>query len=484
MPPMPDQPTTPAPTTAAPPASPSPRDHTSPHSTDALKRVIGFWGASAVMLGIIIGGGIFSTPLGIAAQLDSPALILTLWALGGVLCLFGALTYAELAAMHPESGGIYVFLREGYGNAVAFVFGWTYLLITKPAGAAGVCMLFAANFCALFDIEASTTALVTVTIATLITITTINALGVKLGAGVAVALTAAKFGALAAIVILGVIFGGSAGSAANFTAHTDANFTPVSLLVALPAVMGFILWTYDGWSDVGAIAGEVKNPQRTLPLVYLTGLGAIILVYVAVNAVYLWLIPLAEMRAMNIAKTETIAPTVMDRLIGPAAATIVTSMIVVSTLGSTHGSVLTGARVTFAQARDKLMFAPLGLVSKRFGTPYVSLWVQCLLCCAVAFYLKTFAELANAFIFTIWIFYALAGSAIFVLRIRRPHAHRPYRCTGYPVVPALFVLVSAAMTVLSIYQDPGGTLPWLGLLALGFPMYLLWKLYSPSPRTT
>lgn len=447
-----------------------------------LHRVVGFWGATAVMIGIIIGGGIFSAPLDIARLLGSPSLILLLWGLGGVLCLFGGLTYAELATMFPQSGGVYVFLREGYGRAVAFVFGWTYLLLTKPAGAAGVCMLFAVNFNKLLVAATGhAQSPILITIATLVAVTVVNVLGVKLGARVAIGLTAAKFAALGAIVVLGLFLGGDIGSTANFNtiaAPLDATGKPQELLAVLPAVLAGILWTYDGWSDVGAIAGEVKNPQRTLPRVYLMGIVAIIGVYLAVNAVYLWLVPLAEMRTIE----GTIAPTVLERLIGPAAAVVVTCLIVVSTLGSTHGSVLTGGRVTFAQARDGLMFRFLGGVSERFGTPAASLWTQCLLSCIAALFFQTFNNLANAFIFTMWIFYALAGSAIFVLRVRRPDAARPYRCWGYPVIPAIFVLVSAAMTVLSIASNPRATLPWLGLLLLGVPVYFAWDAITRRGR--
>jgi amino acid transporter len=438
-----------------------------------LHRVVGFWGATAVMIGIIIGGGIFRVPLSISHELGSPALILLLWALGGVLCLFGGLTYAELATMFPESGGVYVFLREGFGRVVAFVFGWTYLLLTKPAGAAGVCILFAEYFNKLLVASLGTDvlrpvfgvngSLVFITIITLFVVTLVNVLGVKLGARVAVVLTATKFAALGAIVALGLALGQDTGSLANF----EAVAAPKPFLAALPAVLYGILWTYDGWSDVGAIAGEVKNPQKTLPRVYTTGILAIIGIYLAVNAVYLWLVPLVEMRTIQ----DTIAPTVLGRLIGPSAAIVVTCLIVVSTLGSTHGSVLTGGRVTFAQARDGLMFRFLGRVSPRFGTPAASLWAQCLLSCVAVVFFQTFDELAGAFVFTMWIFYALAGSAIFVLRVRRPGHPRPYRCWGYPVVPAIFVLASLAMTVLSISAAPGKTLPWLGLLLLGAPVY-------------
>lgn len=444
-----------------------------------LPRTIGFWGAVAVMVGIIIGGGIFTAPIEIARVMGDPWLILALWLAGGVLCLFGGLTYAELATMHPESGGVYVFLREGFGRAVAFTFGWTYLLLTKPAGAAGVCMLFAYNLRSLLGVEWSP---VWITIGTLVAVTLVNVLGVRLGAGVAVVLTGLKFAAVAAIVALGLTM--AKGAPGGF----EATPAPTPLLAALPVVLAAILWTYDGWSDVGAIAGEVKNPERMLPRVYVLGVAAVIVLYLAANTVYLRLVPLTEMRGID----GTISRTIMDRILGGASSiggTIVTGMVVLSTLGSTHGSVITGARVTFAQARDGLMFRFLGRVSGRFRTPDAALWVQCVLSSGVAFWLQTFERLAGAFVFTMWIFYGLAGAAIFVLRARRPGAERPYRCWGYPFVPATFVAAAAAMTVLSVVQSVhegagARTLVLLGVLGLGFPAYAAWRRFAgqrPSP---
>lgn len=425
-----------------------------------LRRAIGFWGGSAIMVGIIIGSGIFRTPPAIAQHLDSPVFILSLWVVGGVLALLGALTYAEMACMYPESGGVYVFIREGYGKAAAFIFGWTYMLITKPMAAAGIAVVFGEHLNRLLGTSIDPPLL---TCAVIIALTAINARGVTLGAGVAIVLTAIKAAALVAIVILAAVLG-------RLSLGALEPATPsVAVVPALVPVMAAILWTYDGWSDVGAIAGEVKNPQRTLPRIYLGGALAVTVLYVLVNVAYFALVPLPEMRA-----TDTVAPLVAERLLGAAGATIVIAIVVVSTLGSTHGSILTGARVTFAQARDGLIFRFLGAVSAR-GTPAVALWTQCALSCAAALWLRDFSRLADGFVFSMWIFYGLAGSAIFILRVRRPGATRPYRCWGYPIVPAVFALSAAGMTIASIAQSPRDTLPWLGVLVAGWPVYHVWS---------
>lgn len=447
----------------------SPSDPGTPRWTD-LPRKVGFWGAVAVLVGVVIGSGIFKTPASVAQHLNSPTLILTLWLIGGLIALCGALAFAELAAMFPRSGGVYTFIREALGPCPAFVFGWTYMLITKPAAAGGIAIIFAEHFNQLTGLNWNAPLL---TCATLALLTLINVVGVRTSAGVGVGLTALKYLAVGAIAVLG------AGVAIAMLVRGEpipgaqivAGDTPPteSLIKAIVPVMAAIMWTYDGWADVGAIAGEVREPSRTLPRVYIVGTLSVIALYLLANAVYLFHIPLATMRT-----TETVAPLLMDRLIGPVGATIATIIVIVSTLGSSHASVMTGARVTFAQARDGLLFRTLGRVSPTFQTPAVALWVQLALSCLAVTILQDFASLAGGFVFTMWIFYGLGALSLFVLRQQRPDAPRPFRVPGYPVVPAIFVVASIAMTALAINDDPRTTLTWLGVLLAGVPVYFVW----------
>ncbi len=413
------------------------------------------------MMGVIIGNGIFAQPTVIAKYLSDPWLVLAFWTVGGAIALCGALTFAELIAMFPNSGGIYVFIREGYGRPFAFVFGWTYLLIVKPSAAAGIAVFLGTNVNRLFGVDWNVQLQ---TVVVLFVLTLVNVLGTKLGTGVAMLLTSIKFGALALIVVLALVMG--KGSVANF----EALPATTSLWTAIVPVMAAVMWTYDGWSDVGAIAGEIKNPQKTLPRIFLTGTIAITALYLAVNAVYLWMIPLSEQ-----AQVSTLATTVMEMLLGPQGAAAVTALVVISVLGSTQSSIMTGARVTYQQSRDGLLFAWLGTVHSRFQTPAVGLWVQCVLSCAAVLVLESFERLTSTFTFTMWIFYGLAGSVIFILRVKRKDATRPFRCVGYPIVPAIFVASAIFMTVLSIKVNPIGTLPWVGVLAAGFPVYAIWN---------
>jgi APA family basic amino acid/polyamine antiporter len=428
--------------------------------TGDLPRKIGFWGGSSIMVGIIIGSGIFRTPASIAKEMGSPGLILALWVAGGVLSLFGALAYAELGTMFPRSGGIYVYLHEGLGGPAAFVFGWTYLLISKPLAAAGIATVFGEHLNRLLGVSWDPRI---ATCALLFLLTIVNVAGVRLSAGVACLLTGLKVLALAGIVALGLALTQQQGGFA-------AGPAPHGFWTALAPVMAGILWTYDGWSDVASVAGEVREPQRLLPRILLVGTAATIGLYVAVNAVYFMMVPLAEMRGV-----ETVAPLVMERLLGRWGAMAVTVIILVSTLGASHGSIMTGARVTFAQARDGLLFRFLGRIHPRFETPAVSLWVQLGLSCLAIIFVKTFEGLTGGFVFTMWIFYAGAVAAVLVLRARRPDLERPYRCWGYPWVPVVFIAASLAMTALSIVASPRGTLPWLGALLAGWPAYYLWR---------
>lgn len=437
-----------------------------PGASDLPRRIHAL-GASAIMVGIMVGSGIFRTPPEIAGQLGSPWIILLAWLIGGLVSLLGALTYAELACLFPRSGGIYVFLHEGLGPGVAFVFGWTYMLITKPSAAAAIAVVFAEHVNHLLGVQWDERVVVTVI---LVALTLVNTFRVEVGEGVAGLLTGVKVMALVGVIVLALVLW--KGSPQNLEPAPIAR----SFLTAMAPVFMAIMWTYDGWSDVAAIAGEVRNPQRSLPRILLLGTGLVTLLYVAVNLVYHWMIPLEEMR-----RVDTVAPLVAERLIGPAGGTIATLLILLSTIGSTHGSIITGARVTFGQARDGLLFRFLARMHPRHQTPDVALWTQCGLSCVAVWVFTGFENLTAGFVFTMWIFYALAAAGVIVLRIRCPHAARPYRCWGYPVVPLLFILVALGMTVLIIMENPRQTLPWLALLAAGAPMYCLWRRFAPAP---
>lgn len=437
---------------------------TSPAPQD-LPRTLGFLPALGIMIGVTVGSGIFATPAVIAQQLPHPTFILLLWAFGGILSLFGALTFSELICMYPASGGLYNFLRHGFGERIAFIFGWTYMLITKPFAAAGIAIVSATYFNRLCGTQWDEPTLVCIE---LIVLTFINTLGMRLGAGVGVLITAFKVAALAAIVGLALVLPG--GSTSNFAPLPSASLS----LAAVIAVMSSVLWTYDGWSDVGSVAGEVKDPQRRLPRIYLAGTLILIALYLAVNAAYMYILPIS-----TIAGSKAVAGDAIEKLIGPRGSQLVTAAVLISTVGATHASIITGARVTFAQARDGLLFKFLARINPTFQTPAVSLWSQCALSCLVVLLLRNFQSLADGFVFTMWIFYGMGGAAVIVLRRTQPDTPRAFKVPGYPVIPCLFVAAALAMTVLTVWSDKGDkfvhTLPWLVVLAVGWPAFTLWK---------
>jgi APA family basic amino acid/polyamine antiporter len=427
-----------------------------------LPRRIGFWGGSAIMVGIIIGVGIFQTPPEIAKMMGRPLDILALWVLGGVLSFFGAVAYAELSTMFPRSGGMYVYLNEGFGGAVAFSFGWTYMILIKPFAAAALTLAFATHLNALLNVRWNPQA---IACGMVVILTGLNVYSLRGSSATAIVLTSLKILALAAIVVLGTVL--MKGSSANFATADVA--TP--FWAAFAPVMYGVLWTYDGWADVSAISGEVENPQKLLPRILLAGTAATIVIYVAVNIVYFALVPIGEM-----GRLDTVAPLVMQRLIGKSGANVVTVMILISTLGAGHAATLTGARVTFAQAQDGLLFRFLGRIHPKHQTPHVSLWIQAALCCAAILYLQKFKLLSEGYGFCMWIFHALVTAALLILRAKRPELERPYKCWGYPWVPVVFMGVSIAMTVLYLAHEPWKTtLPWVGVLVLGIPCYWIWK---------
>lgn len=433
------------------------------------------------------------------------------WLVGGLLSLFGALTYAELAVRYPRSGGLYNFLNKGLGARVSFIFGWTYMLITKPLAAAGIAVVFAEYVGALAGggykqwlagalpgaalLEAVIGPAwhnVTLVCIVLAVLTYINYLGMRLSSSVNLVLTVVKVLCLGSIVGAAFLLGRTADSAAGPVIEGGQAVVGAGaaqgivgggrvFVLALAPLLAAVLWTYDGWADIGAVAGEVREPARNLPRIYVLGTCALVALYVVVNLAYLNVLTLDEMRV-----SSAVASDVMLRCVGPAGAVLVTVFVLISTLGSTHASVMTGARVTFAQAQDGLLFRRLGRIHPTRQTPSTALWTQLGLSCLCAIFFQQFENLAGGFVFTMWIFYGLGGVAM--MRLHRTHpADAGYRCPLYPWVPLVFIASAAAMTVLQVVDAlnapvvEGSIAPWLrtcifiGVLVIGWPAYDLWR---------
>lgn len=431
-----------------------------------------------MVAGSTIGSGIFRTPAVVASRIPDLPLFAGGWILGAVLALAGALTYAELAAMYPRTGGIYVYIREAFGRAPAFLFGWAELLLIRPAALGAVSIVSAEYFWRLFGCRGAESVLGIMTLAQgtavlfIVIIAAVNYRGVQLGAVVQNVSTIFKVGALALLIVLGFAMSPPAEQA---LLEPLCSMPPTAIPPALAPVAAFglalvsILWAYDGFADLGFVSGEVKDPQRTLPRALIAGTALVAVVYLGANAVYLNLLTLEHMPGSPLVAADAAAV-----ILGSAGVVFVSVAVMVSTFGTLNGSTMTGPRVFYAMAEDGLFFKKLATVHPRFGTPAGSIVLAATLG-AVYVSFRQFADLADQFIIGIWPFYALAVAAVFVLRRRLPNAPRPYRTWGYPAVPALFLL--ASIFILGNYMVSEPSKFWLNVVVVlaGLPVYWWWE---------
>ena len=434
---------------------------------DRLPRRLGLWSAVAVLVGSTIGGGIFRTPAIIAQRVPSPLPMLAVWVLGGLLALCGALTYAGLAPLFPRSGGVYVYVREGFGRMPAFLFGWTELLLIRASALGAIATPFAEYLLRSLGLDPTRPpydgAVHWVAALAIVVTAGLNFVGVRWSSLLLNLTTGAKYAALALLVLLAFVVG--QGSFAHF-ASTAAPLRGGLFGLALVSVM----WAYDGWGDLSFVGGEVRDPERNLPRALLLGTGAVVAIYLLVNAAYLYLIPVEE-----VARSPLVAADAAQRVLGRLGVGLVALVVMVATFSTLLGSMLTAPRIFFAMADDGLFFRSVARVHPRFQTPGVAIVLTAMLG-IVYVAVRTFGQLADQFVVAIFPFYALAAAAVFVLRrpSRAAALARPVRVPGYPVVPALFVLATLYMLGNALWQDPLHTgLAFLIILA-GIPVYHLW----------
>jgi basic amino acid/polyamine antiporter, APA family len=433
---------------------------------ERMPRSVSLMQTVGVSVGITIGSGIFRVPATVAAQLHAPGMIILCWVLGGIVALCGALTIAELAGALPRSGGIFAYLLESYGPLPAFLFGWTELIVIRASalGAiATICAEYLGYFVPLTAAQVRYTAALGIVL-----VGVINYVGVQRAARLLSAATALKYVVLLA---LGLLAFTASGASAQHFAPASAAHVPISLLAtALIPVM----WTYDGWADATAVAGEISNPQRNLPRALIAGAACIMLVYTIVNVGFLYALSPDEM-----AGTKLVASSVAARipLLRAAGAAVIAAAVVISAFSSLHASMLTGSRIFFAMADRDLFFRTVARVSPRFSTPSVAILLATVL--GVAYVLQNdFAQLADKFILGIWPFYALTVAAVFVLRRRRADLARPYRVWGYPLVPLVFLAASAFMVVNALLTDPHDTGITFAIILAGVPVFWFRSLHA------
>jgi basic amino acid/polyamine antiporter, APA family len=430
---------------------------------ERLPRRLDLWSAIAVLVGSTIGSGIFRVPAGVAERLHEPGPILVAWVVGGLVALFGALTYAELAAALPRSGGVFAYLLEGFGPLPAFLFGWTELTVIRASALGAIATIFAEYLGYFMPFTPAQVRYVAA--AAILVVGGLNYVGVRSAAAVMNTTTAAKYAALAALGLLA--FTATTGTTAHFTPAFPTGLDLSLMGTALIAIM----WTYDGWADLSFMGGEVKNPGRTLPLALILGTAGIVLVYLVLNVAYIYAVPLPEM-----AGARLIAATAAERipLFGGAGGAVVSAIVLLSCLGALIGSMMTGPRIFFAMADRGLFFRSIARVSPRYQSPSVAIWLATALGVLYVLF-NDFQQLADKFILGIWPFYALAVAAVFVLRRTRPDLPRPYRTWGYPVVPALFLVASVGMVVNALWTDPVNTGFTFGIILVGVPVYYAWR---------
>ena len=384
-----------------------------------------------------------------------------MWVLGGIISLCGALTIAELAALYPRAGGIYAYLREAYGPLVAFLFGWSWFFI-RSAASAGTALVFVSYLRTFVPLGAAAQRIVAV--ALILLVGAANYRSVRLGAAIQNASTVAKVLAIllvaAALFALGQVGDGVLGEPIDLAPRSWGG-VGVALVAAL--------FAYDGWVAATLIAGEVRDPGRALPRALATGTAVIVATYLIINAAYLFALPLAD-----VARSQAVAVDAMTRVAGGAGTAVVAALVMLSTFGGLNAGLLTGPRVYFAMAEDGLFFRQVAAVHPRYRTPHVAVAIVVVLT-AVNASLRTFEQLAEAFVLLLYPFLALTVAAVFVLRRRRPELERPYRTAGYPIVPLVFLLGTMAMLGNAVLERPATTLISAGIGAAGVLVYAWWR---------
>src|SRR5450755_1341561 len=490
------------------------------HQDKELVKGLGLTSATMLVMGSMIGSGIFIVSAEISREVASPALLIAAWLITGFLTIVGALTYGELAAMMPRAGGQYVYLRESLGPLWGFLYGWTLFLVIQTGTIAAVGVAFG-KFLGIFwpaissthwiihlwkvpkfavgpmmlggmDVGLNTQNLVAILIVVALSI--INIFGVKTGAIIQNVFTTAKVSALLGLVLFGIFLGRNAQAvAANFgvnfwknsglgTLHDVGGGVIVSALTALAIAQVGSLFSADAWNNVTFTAGEVKNPSRNLPLSLALGTGVVIALYIGCNFIYLGALPLVGsptgttllQRGIQYASEDRVATAVMTQMFGSAGGALMAVAIMISGFGCCNGLILSGARVYYAMAKDGLFFRSVAKLHPGYKTPAVSLMVQmvwtCVLCIS-----GSYGQLLDYIIFAVLVFYVLTIVGLFVLRRTHPEAERPYKAVGYPILPAIYIVMALFIDVVLLRYKPQYTWPGLFIVLLGIPVYYIWR---------
>ncbi|HQY20328.1 MAG TPA: amino acid permease [Ignavibacteria bacterium] len=462
------------------------------HSSGLLTK-LGLMTAILIVISSMIGSGIFKKAAPMAMDLQSGGLLLACWIIAGLITLIGAVTNAEIAGLIAAPGGQYVYFKEMYGKAFAFIYGWSCFSVIQSASIASIAYVFAESVNAVLPLPHLSASMESfnilgifypfasfgvkaLTIATIIFLTTANYLGVIFGGYINNIFTILKVIGILTIIFLGLtLSGGSVDNVAPLGVNPSAEYgTSLGLFGAMFAAMLGAFWAYDGWNNIGYLGGEVKNPKKNIPIALCTGVLIVIGVYLLTNFVFLYVIPVSEIIEIAQKENTIIAVEVMRKFLGFGGAFFISILIMVSTFGTTNGTILASSRIYFAMSRDKLFFKPAGNVHPKFKTPYTSLIIQGVWACLLVLS-GTFDQLTDMVIFASFIFYGAGAFGVFVLRRKMKDHHRPYKTLGYPILPLIFVLFCITLVVVTIIQNPRDAGLGLLLVLSGIPFYIFWN---------
>ena len=442
-------------------------------TTSSLSRSLGQRDLILIVIGTVIGSGIFLVPTTVLRQTGgSVPVALLVWVVAGVLSLLGALTFAELGAAKPDAGGLYVYIRDAFGPLPAFLYGWTAFFVLGSGSVATLAVAFTSYLREFVPVTALTAKAVAVVIIAIIM--AVNVRGVRQGSDVQNVSTAIKAGAIVVMSVILLALGGR-GTAAPLT--SVASPTGVSLASGVGLAMIGVLWAYEGWQYATFSAGETINPQRTFPRAMVIGSVVLIAIYLLANVAYL-----VALGPAGVMASERVAADAVSAVLGPAAGKVIAAVILVSMFSAANGLTLTTPRLYFAMARDRVFFAKFAEVHPRFGTPALAIVVSSMWAMLLAIS-GTFEQLLTYVVFAGWIFYSLGGLAIFVYRRKQPDMPRPFRTPGYPITPILFVASAVAIVLNTIVSQPGRAAVGIGLMLLGVPAFYAWRARSRGART-
>jgi APA family basic amino acid/polyamine antiporter len=450
-------------------------------SAVSLKRDLGLWSAVAIVIGTVIGSGIFIVPNVMIRNVGTPGMVFVVWVAGGIMSLSGALSYAELSAAMPGAGGEYVYLREAYGPLWSFIYGWTQMWVAKSGSIATLAtafFLYVANFHPELKqiaghipvplgpsggaLEVSYGQILGMVL--ILALGGLNYFGVKIGGGVQVLVTICKVGLIFAVIAIGL--GTGHGDLANF--QSAAPVTSAAGAAAFFTALVAALWAYDGWNNVSMVASEIRDPQRNLPRALIGGTAAVMATYLLANVAYFYVLP-----AKEVAASDLVAADMMRKIFGQAGANMVSVAAMISIFAALNGSILTGSRVPYAMALDGLFFKSVAKVHPEFRTPGISI-LALSVWSAILVLSGTYDQLFTCVIFASWILYGMTTAAVVVLRRKRPEMPRPYRTFGYPVIPIVFVASALCLVISTLINHARESLIGLTLVLIGLPFYYRW----------